>query len=53
MGIHDLAGRALHALAAIPGALPLSWQRALGRALGRVVGWLGLREARERRCERG
>ena len=46
MGIHDLAGRALHALAAIPGALPLSWQRALGRALGRVVGWLDLREAR-------
>ena len=46
MGFHELLGRALHALAAVPGALPLSWQRALGRGLGRVVGWLDLREAR-------
>jgi len=46
MGFADFAGRALHALAAVPGALPLAWQRALGRGFGRVVRWLDLREAR-------
>jgi KDO2-lipid IV(A) lauroyltransferase len=46
MAFHDFLGRALHALAAVPGALPLAWQRALGRGFGRVVRWLDLREAR-------
>jgi KDO2-lipid IV(A) lauroyltransferase len=41
-----LAGRGLYALAKLPGALPLAWQRALGRGFGRLVGLLNLREAR-------
>src|SRR5688572_9840244 len=46
MAFDEFLGRALHALAAVPGALPLSWQRALGRTLGRAAVWLDLREAR-------
>src|SRR4249919_1179246 len=46
MEFHDFLGRAMHAFAAVPGALPLAWQRALGRALGRAAVWLDLREAR-------
>jgi KDO2-lipid IV(A) lauroyltransferase len=39
-------GRLLHALAWLPGHLPLRLQRALGHAFGDLVGWAGLREAR-------
>jgi KDO2-lipid IV(A) lauroyltransferase len=46
MDFAELAGRGLHALAKLPGALPLAWQRALGRGFGRLVGALDLREAR-------
>jgi KDO2-lipid IV(A) lauroyltransferase len=46
MGWNEFLGRALHALATVPGALPLSWQRALGRGLGRGAYWLNIREAR-------
>ncbi|MEO8161459.1 MAG: lipid A biosynthesis lauroyl acyltransferase, partial [Arenimonas sp.] len=46
MGFADFAGRGLHALARLPGALPLAWQRAFGRALGWLVLVLDLREAR-------
>jgi KDO2-lipid IV(A) lauroyltransferase len=46
MDFATFAGRGLHALAAVPGALPLAWQRALGRLFGRVVLALNLREAR-------
>jgi KDO2-lipid IV(A) lauroyltransferase len=46
MNFHVFLGRALHALATVPGALPLSWQRAIGRGLGRVAWWLDMRETR-------
>lgn len=46
MDFPALLGTGLHALARLPGALPLSWQRALGRGFGRLVGLLNLREAR-------
>jgi KDO2-lipid IV(A) lauroyltransferase len=46
MSFAEFLGRALHALAKLPGALPLAWQRALGRAFGRLVLALDLREAR-------
>src|SRR6186713_142348 len=46
MAFHDFLGRALHALAAVPGALPLTWQRAIGRALGRAALWMNMRETR-------
>ncbi len=39
-------GRALYALAKLPGALPLSWQRALGRGFGRLVRLANMRESR-------
>jgi len=42
----DFLGRALHALAKLPGALPLSWQRALGRGCGGLVRLANMREAR-------
>ena len=46
MSFAEFLGRALHALAKLPGALPLSWQRALGRAFGRLALLANLREAR-------
>jgi lauroyl/myristoyl acyltransferase len=46
LSIAQFLGRALHALAKLPGALPLAWQRALGRGFGRLVLALDLREAR-------
>ena len=46
MSIAEFLGRALHALAKLPGALPLGWQRALGRAFGRLAVAAGMREAR-------
>src|SRR4051812_19005347 len=46
MSLASFLGRALHALAKLPGALPLGWQRALGRAFGRLALRANLREAR-------
>jgi KDO2-lipid IV(A) lauroyltransferase len=46
MDFAEFAGRALHALTRLPGALPLTWQRWLGRAFGRLALALDLREAR-------
>jgi KDO2-lipid IV(A) lauroyltransferase len=46
MSFAEFLGRALHALAKLPGALPLAWQRALGRGFGRLARLANLREAR-------
>jgi KDO2-lipid IV(A) lauroyltransferase len=46
MAFADFLGCALHALAKLPGALPLAWQRAFGRALGRLARVANMREAR-------
>jgi len=46
MTFAEFLGRALHALAKLPGALPLAWQRAFGRALGRLARLANLRESR-------
>jgi KDO2-lipid IV(A) lauroyltransferase len=46
MDFAQFLGRALHALAKLPGALPLAWQRALGRGFGRLARMANLREAR-------
>jgi len=46
MSFAQFLGGALHALAKLPGALPLAWQRALGRGFGRLVQLANLREAR-------
>lgn len=46
MDFPALLGTGLHALARLPGALPLAWQRGLGRAFGRLILWLNTREAR-------
>jgi KDO2-lipid IV(A) lauroyltransferase len=46
MSFAEFLGHALHALAKLPGALPLSWQRALGRGFGRLALLANMREAR-------
>ena len=46
MTFAEFLGRALHALAKLPGALPLAWQRALGRGFGRLALLANMREAR-------
>jgi Kdo2-lipid IVA lauroyltransferase/acyltransferase len=46
MTMSAVVGRLLYALAWLPGRLPLAWQRALGRALGRLALRADLREAR-------
>jgi len=46
MAFADFLGRALHALAKLPGALPLGWQRALGRGFGTLARLANMREAR-------
>ena len=46
MSFAEFLGRALHALAKLPGALPLGWQRALGRGFGRLALAFDMREAR-------
>lgn len=46
MPASTLLGRLLHALAWMPGHLPLGWQRALGHRFGDLVRLANLREAR-------
>jgi KDO2-lipid IV(A) lauroyltransferase len=46
MSFAEFLGRNLHALARLPGALPLAWQRALGRGFGRLALLANMREAR-------
>src|SRR4051812_35261847 len=46
MSFANLLGGALHVLAKLPGALPLAWQRALGRGFGALARLANLREAR-------
>jgi KDO2-lipid IV(A) lauroyltransferase len=46
MSFAEFLGRALHALAKLPGALPLAWQRALGRGFGTLARLANMREAR-------
>ena len=46
MSFARFLGGALHALAKLPGALPLSWQRALGRGFGGLARMANMRESR-------